>query len=361
MTVNLIETLIVGQGLAGTVLAWQLRFRGARVVVLDDAKPMTASRIAAGLVTPITGQRLVTSWRFAEFWPCALEFYRRVERETGQTFFREIPMVRLFNSDAERERILASRSSQVSSLVRFPEPLVEKSIFHHPFGGFEMTGGQLDVPAFLEASRKAFESNGQYQNGSLSLPEDLELSSEGVFLHRWNLKARRVIFCEGFSAHLNPWFSGLPFDAAKGEILTLRVRGLTDERVIHQGIWLAPLGGDLFRAGATYDRDNLNDLPTPKAREEICGELQSFLRLPFEVVEHHAAVRPIVIGRHPVIGLHPRFPQLGCFNGLASKGTLQAPFIAGQFADYLQGKGDIEDVLNVQMRFGAALSAQVVE
>jgi glycine/D-amino acid oxidase-like deaminating enzyme len=111
------------------------------------------------------------------------------------------------------------------------------------------------------------------------------------------------------------------------------------------------LGGELYRAGATYDRENLDGIPTPKAREEICRELQSFLKLPFEVTGHHAAVRPIVVGRHPVIGLHPRAAQLGCMNGLASKGTLQAPFIADQFADFLEGSGAIEDALNLQKRF----------
>jgi glycine/D-amino acid oxidase-like deaminating enzyme len=350
-----VDTLIVGQGLAGTVLAWQLRLRGAPVLVVDDSRPMTASRIAAGLVTPITGERLVPSWRFAEFWPSAFEFYRNVERETGRTLFRELAMVRLFKSQGERERILKLRSQKISSLVRFPEPLVDEAVFHHPFGGFEMTGGQLDVPAFLAASQNAFESQGQYLQAKLALPEDLELSSEGVVLPQWNVKARQAIFCEGFGARENPWFGRLPFDAAKGEILTLRIPGLTEQRVIHRGLWLAPLGRDLFRAGATYDREYLNDLPTPDAREELGDQLQSFLRLPFEVIGHHAAVRPIVIGRHPVIGMHPRFPQLGCFNGLASKGTLQAPFIAGQFADFLLGRGVIDDSLDLQKRFGSDL------
>jgi glycine/D-amino acid oxidase-like deaminating enzyme len=352
-----VDTLIVGQGLAGTVLAWQLRFRGDNVLVVDDPRPITASRIAAGLATPITGQRLVPSWRFLEFWPVAVEFYRHVERETGRAFFRELPMVRLFKSHEERERILGSRSQEVSSLVRFPEPLVDEANFRNPFGGFEMTGGQLDVPAFLEASRTAFESEGQYLQALLTLPEDLELSTEGVVVPRWNLKARRAIFCEGLKACENPWFGRLPFDAAKGEILTLRIQGLTEPRVIHRGLWLAPWMQDLFRAGATYDRDNLNDLPTPSAREEIGQELHSFLRLPFEVIGHHAAVRPIVVGRHPVIGMHPRFPQLGCYNGLASKGTLQAPFIAGQFADFLLGRGEIEETLNLQKRFGSVLGS----
>ena len=95
---TLLDTVIVGQGLAGTALAWQLLWRGRSVAVIDDPAPNSASRIAAGLLTPITGQRLVPSWRFGEFWPQALQFYRRVEQETGQQFFHQIPMVRLYRS-----------------------------------------------------------------------------------------------------------------------------------------------------------------------------------------------------------------------------------------------------------------------
>ncbi len=37
--------LIIGQGLAGTALAWHLRWRGFRVLVLDRGNAITSSRI----------------------------------------------------------------------------------------------------------------------------------------------------------------------------------------------------------------------------------------------------------------------------------------------------------------------------
>ena len=37
--------------------------------------------IAAGLMTPVTGQRLTRTWRLDTFMPAAIAFYRRVERE----------------------------------------------------------------------------------------------------------------------------------------------------------------------------------------------------------------------------------------------------------------------------------------
>ena len=55
--------LIVGQGLAGSLLAWELLARGKRVFVVDRDEPDTSSKVAAGIVTPITGQRVAPSWR----------------------------------------------------------------------------------------------------------------------------------------------------------------------------------------------------------------------------------------------------------------------------------------------------------
>ena len=47
------DVVVVGQGFAGTALAWQLRWRGASVLVVDRGDPDTASKVAAGLLTPM--------------------------------------------------------------------------------------------------------------------------------------------------------------------------------------------------------------------------------------------------------------------------------------------------------------------
>jgi len=70
------RTLIVGQGLAGSLLAWQLVRRGQRVVVVDCEQETSSSKVAGGIVTPITGMRMVKTWRLDEFYPVAREFYR---------------------------------------------------------------------------------------------------------------------------------------------------------------------------------------------------------------------------------------------------------------------------------------------
>jgi len=149
------------------------------------------------------------------------------------------------------------------------------------------------------------------------------------------MSAGRAVFCQGIDAVQNPWFAHVRFKPAKGEILTVRIKGLPEERIIHRGVWLMPLGDGFFRVGATYEWDELNDIPTTVGREEICSRLRDFLRLPFEVIAHDAAVRPIVLHQYPVVGMHPHFPQFGFFNGLGSKGSLQAPWLAHHLAESL--------------------------
>ena len=51
-----VDVIVVGGGLAGTILAWTLRQRGLQTAVFDDPGRSTCSRIAAGLFNPVTGQ-----------------------------------------------------------------------------------------------------------------------------------------------------------------------------------------------------------------------------------------------------------------------------------------------------------------
>jgi glycine oxidase len=346
------DVIILGQGLAGTALAWSLSWLGARVLILDRDAQFTSSKIAAGLITPITGQRLVTTWRYRDLWPYAMSFYRRVETETGSQFFRPVPMVRLFQSDSEaagfRQR---NAGTEFDGLVSEPSPRVDPRWFRQEWSGFEMTGGgRIDVPAYLAATQRTFLSSGRFIAGEVQLPGDIVLADDTVRLPRFKLRAKRLVFCQGIEAMQNPWFRDVHFKPAKGEILTVHIPQLNETRVIHRGVWLAPLGDGLFKVGATYDWTSLDTQATPSGRDEIVRKLKEFLCLPFEVVTHTAAIRPIHLNQYPVMGLHPKCAQLGYFNGLGSKGSLHAPYFARQFAAFLVQGGKIDSDVDLQRK-----------
>ncbi|MFO1006349.1 MAG: FAD-dependent oxidoreductase [Planctomycetaceae bacterium] len=370
-----VDYIIVGQGLAGTCLAWELRSLGQSVVVIDRGTEITSSRIAAGLITPVTGQRLVKTWRWEELRATAWEFYRRMEIELRRPLLRETAMVKVFTTEQEREYFEKRRSApEYTGLLR-EGPALPPGILA-PLGSCELlSGGQLNVADFLNGSRERWTREGVFLAGELRLPEDVQLHREGeahaeprveldagsarweprppaacVTLPRLGLQARSLIFCQGFDAHTNPWFSNVEFNAARGEMLLVRIAEWTETRIIHGGVWIAPAGLGLSRVGATYDWAQLDSGPTPQGRESLVTSLGRMLTAPLEIIDHQTAVRPILKQLNPVIGLHPHIPQLGYMNGLASKGSLQAPFFARQFARHLVMNTPIEREVDIQHR-----------
>lgn len=335
------DAIILGQGLAGTAVAWQFHWAGLRVLIIDRNESNTPSRISAGLITPITGQRLVISWQFPAFWSAALAHYRRAEAELGTSFFRETTMVRRFET-AEELAIFERRRNdpEFEQITRSPpQPELDAESFLPATCDMEMlTAGQLDVPTYLQSSRDFFDRLGCYRQDSLSWSDGLILQSEGVMLPRYNVTARWLISCQGLQAQQHPWFSAVRFRPAKGEILTLDISGLTESRVVHRGIWLTRRADGLYQAGSTYEWQQLDETPTAAGREQIEQLLRQVLRRPFQIVAHHAAVRPIHLQQYPVIGRHPSSSQLGYLNGLGSKGTLQAPRLARELLAVMRGE-----------------------
>jgi glycine/D-amino acid oxidase-like deaminating enzyme len=325
-----VDVIVVGQGLAGTALAWHHRWRGRRVLVLDREDTPTPSRVAAGLLTPVTGRRLVPAPGWHHLRSAAAEFYRRVEVDTGRRFFYEDGAVRLFTGRAERELFDRRTDPGFRALVRTPSETDDAAVAA-PLGGFEMpSAAQVDVPAYLTASRARFAADGGYRFAAVDPARDVELNPGGVVLPKLGVTAGVLFFCDGPAAVGNPWLADLRWNPAAGEILTVRVPGLVERRVVHCGVWLAPAGDGLFRAGSTYRWDDLHPEPTDAGREEIVAKLSAFLRLPFEVVGHEAAVRPVLADGRPIAGWHPLHPRIGFVNGLGSKGALLAPSLAAR-------------------------------
>lgn len=120
---------------------------------------------------------------------------------------------------------------------------------------------------------------------------------------------------------------------AKGEILTIHLPAGDESRiVVGGGGWLVPLGGGLFKAGATYEWEQLDGRPTERGRARIEEILRTLGVTDFTVVAHEAGVRPIVRRSLPLVG--ERDGEL-VFNGLGSKGSLYAPGVARRMAEWM--------------------------
>ncbi len=329
-----VDVIIVGQGLAGTTLAWQLLNAGLKFVILDREEETTSSRIAAGLVTPITGKRFAKSWLWDFFWPEASDFYRDIERRTKTDYFVECPMLRLFKSTEERE-VFEQKQSDFENLTITTDPGIPPHLGNTEHGGFEMQGGRLQVSEYLNCSRRFFTSINAYIRENINAAEDIDLRADGVHLPKLGLLARRIIFCQGFQSEPLRYFEPVRFNPAKGEILRVNFDRECDRRILHSGIWVAPDNETSARVGATYEWDDLSSEPTAAALDLLTSQLDQLLQVNYKVVDQRAAVRPTMHDFRPVVGVHPQHEQIGMFNGLGSKGSLMAPRLARLLSENL--------------------------
>jgi glycine oxidase len=340
--------LIAGQGLAGTVLAWRLWKRGVPFLVADPGDAVTCSKVAAGLVTPVTGMRLNLNWRFDTLWRQALEFYREVEGMLGEVFFHETDQVRLFRDPAQAE--LFRRRVEDPAVAAWVTQvdwtggggLVDGGKFENPYGGFQQTGGGwLDAAGFLRSSRAFFEQRQCIVTARVEERDARPGSRGGVIWRDQNFAA--MALCSGWQAASWESLEWLPFQSARGSIV--RATGgdwAGERRVINDGrCWLLPRGNNDLRAGPTYEPwfDPAHPhQPDPGKLDELKSRADKLARGRLIWGEAQAAVRPIVRGAKVVLGAHPARPWLLVFNGLGSKGVLRAPWAAAHLLSHWMGE-----------------------
>ena len=96
------DILILGQGLAGTLLALELERAGISFAIVDRGHEHAATSAAAGLINPITGRRRVKSWRIETLLPIARAAYAELETTLGVPLWRPMRVRRLFADERER-------------------------------------------------------------------------------------------------------------------------------------------------------------------------------------------------------------------------------------------------------------------
>lgn len=343
------DFLIVGQGLAGSLLAWSLLKQGASVLVVDNHHKKSASKVAAGIINPVTGPRIVPSWRLEPLLAEARHGYRELEKELDVRVFTEREIIRFFTSNEERMLWMKKRSGSgtIKYLGSMRPPGWKPDVIDDPYGSFSPGGScHLDMPSLIARLKEFFEERDVLAQTALNY-NDLKIREDSV---AWNeCEVSRVIFCEGFQGQDNPWFDWLPFKNAKGEILTLKSDNTSlPKQILNRGKWLLPMGDGSYKAGSTYGWDTLDCEPTETGKTEVLEGIQAFVRSSFEVAQHEAGVRPIIKDYRPVMGMHPGQPRLGIFNGFGSKGALMIPGFAKHFAAVLTEGAEMDEEVSLK-------------
>ena len=360
-------------------MAWTAHWAGMSVVLIDRGEPNSCSRVAAGLVTPITGSRAAASWRWDDFYSAAHAFYQRVELATKASVWLVSPALRVYRDEKERQ-LYQSKWMDIESAEGVRSIGVQTTDVV-PLGVQVPHGCCLFSPAarlltvdYLNATRRYFEHRESFLEVDLQCDEDIEIadvaisgieaaSSEAdytVRIRRFKVEGKRVVFCQGVAARENAYFASLPLHPARGDILTIESNRVHCDHVLHRDAWVVPIGQRRFLVGATYERSSFHSggqqelSKAHQFRSELVRRWESMVEGQVAsgdhtVVDQRWAIRPASYDRHPLIGPHESIPGVYCLNGLGSKGSLMSPRLAEMLVGAMHGS-HIDSALHLSRR-----------
>ncbi|MDR2512256.1 MAG: FAD-binding oxidoreductase, partial [Puniceicoccales bacterium] len=337
-----VHFLIVGQGVAGTFLARVLIERGCSVLVVDDDQRASSSRVAAGLLNPITGMRLRLAEGTDELLENSKRLLARIATAHKHPVFTPMPIRRLYESPKERALKARRAVAQEYASLMSPDdaPRTVSGAIADEHGSFVINGGGwVDLPLLLDLEAAWLREQNALASGMVRFADLRPSNAGGVY---WNGRyaSKGIIFCNGYKVGQEPCWDWLPWQPAKGEIIDCETSINAMPWILNRSGWAIPLGDKRWRSGSTWEWEQLDEVPTPQAAPTLCERLQKFFTptAQLRLVAHRAGVRPCVLGNQPFCGTHPRHPWLHLFGGLGPKGTFWGPTCAMRLADYLLEK-----------------------
>tara|TARA_R110001583_G_scaffold102654_1_gene249251 strand:+ start:9606 stop:10646 length:1041 start_codon:yes stop_codon:yes gene_type:complete len=329
-----VDYIIVGLGLAGLAFAKELENHNKTYIVFED-NSQNSSIVAGGMYNPVILKRFTPVWNAESQLKIALPFYEELEKECNNKYHYKVDIYRIFKSVEEQNNwFIASDKPMLSKYMnaKIAHEKHQGIIANYGYGKLNNTG-RIDTKSLLEDYRKQLLAKNLLLNESFDYSK-LELNSEKV--KYGDVEARKVIFCEGFGLKNNPFFNYLPMQEAKGELLIIHAPNLNIDFLIKAAVFVLPLGNNYYKVGATFNWKDKTKLPTEEGKKELITKLDSFITVPYKIVEQIAGIRPTVKDRRPLVGKHPKHQNLAILNGLGTRGVMIAPIAAIALYNYLE-------------------------
>ncbi len=334
-------TIIVGQGISGTFLSWFLLAAGEEFIIIDNSKHNASSRVAAGLINPVTGRRVVKVWMDDVLLPFAEQAYNSIGAYLNVHAMDKKKIIDFFPNPFMKESFLKKLALKEDYITMVDDEHFLKEYFHYEFGsGIIYPGYIVHLSNILPAWKNYLLSN------QLLIQENFDTGELNVTKNQVcykSITAKRIIFCDGADGIHNKYFSLLPFALNKGEALIIEAQGLPDEHIYKKSLMLAPVAEKgYYWVGTNYIWDFEDEQPTEAYINSTEKILKSWLKVPFKIVEHRAAVRPATVERRPFAGFHPVHQNVGILNGMGTKGCSLAPYFAHRLCEHILYKKPLE-------------------
>ena len=342
-----IDFIIVGQGLAGSILALDLLKQNKSVLVIDNAELSKSSRVAGGIYNPIVFKRLTQSWMADKTLPAMFDFFNDAEELFNTKLIYPTKIARVFASEQEealwKKKVVNELSEFIDAEIHLAEN--EYTFLNNNYG-FVSQAGYVDTISFLTHTQRYLEQQEAYLNDTFSY-EDIVITEQETTYKGYS--CNKLIFCEGHLAMQNPFFKEIKFKPAKGEVLTIYCEELKTTSIINKDFFILPLSeAHHFKVGATYNWDDLTDEVSNEAKQTLTAKLSELIPFFYKIINQQAGVRPSTIDRRPVIGEHHTHKNMYVFNGFGTKAVMLAPYFSKHFCSFMENKSELFSDVDVK-------------
>ena len=330
------DFIIIGQGLAGSILALNLINNDKKVLVIDNKHKSSSSIVALGLINPLAGMRFNLSPNVTHWLSSAEKIYTEFGLLKNNTYLRNLDMFRMFRS-LEQKKFLARQEKELLQKSYIQNNYIDKNIYRNfkcPFGGFlQKKTAIVDIFKFLQDIKSWLQTKDSYIEENLYF-ENIKISLDNIAIGK--ITTKNLIFCEGHKLSDNPWFNKLPLQPDKGEYFELRSSQDLCDKIINGSSILIPYRDGKYRFGSTHQHKKIINLPSLEGQKKLLTMQNNFFleKKKSEVIAHYSGIRPSTSDRNPFIGSHPKEKKLHIFNGFGSRGSLTIPWYAEKLCDY---------------------------
>ncbi len=345
-----IDYLIIGQGLAGSILSYKLIKHGCKIVVIDKDEMPASSKIAAGIFNPITGRKMVKTWNADKLFPELSRFYPEIELFLNSSFYHPMPIYRPFlNPEEQNDWMGKSLDEGFRKYIKgnYTQPRNGEVVFDD-YGGLELNfGGYVDINTLLTSFRNFLVEKNLLLDEAFE-EEKLIFKTSGIQYRDFTAKC--VIYCDGPTGAETKAFSWLPYRRVKGELLIIKLPVQFDA-IINRGVFVLPIGEYLYKVGSTYDWKDMSWNTTKLAANQIEDKLKKLLKCDFEIIDHIAGIRPATLDRKPFLGHHPTNKRQLVFNGFGTKGVSLMPYFGEKLCQFLIQGTKLPEEANISRYF----------
>lgn len=344
-----VDYIVVGLGLAGLAFVEELIGAKKTFMVFEDDS-QTSSLVAGGVYNPVILKRFTPVWNAQEQLKVARPFYKSIEEKLNIIIDEKFVIKKAFKSIEDQNNWFEACDNP--KLIDYLNPKLDAQTYRGVIADFSFgnvnKAGRIDTKKLVESYRNYLENSQLIRFENF---EHQQLNLDKELIKYKDIKASRIVFCEGFGIKENPYFKDLPLNEAKGELLTIHAPELNIDFLLKSTLFVLPLGDNLYKVGATFNWTDKTSDPSKEGKAELVEKLKKVINVPYTIVSQSAGIRPTVAGRRPLVGLHSKHPQLAVLNGLGTRGVMIAPTVAKNLFNHLEKGEALDSEIDIK-RFG---------